>query len=672
MRRFYTLFAISAALAFSTALFSCTEGEANVHGLQGSVAGEVNLEDVDDASGVEVVAEDQRQSTVTDEDGEYRLDHLSLGEVEISADHPQFDAETRTANVEIDEVATLDFDLELSDAEAELIGIGGVPESMLPDQSTELELDVDNPDHVDLDLTWEATNGFEVEESGFQEATLTAPSHFGVEGQISVEAEDPRGMIDVANAEVATRGNEAPVVTGMTAQPPQAVPGGTIDLEVDATDPDGDDLEFHWSAPSDWSLSASSGPQVTVTAPDAYDEIARIELEVVDQFGATTTAERLVSTITNQGPQLTFIGAQPPLVDRGETIDLEATAVHPVDAPLEYDWWVSESWTLVENEHDPTQPHIVAPEEPSDAATVELTVTDPEGREAFGSLVVSTYENNPPLIESLQAEESTLLPGESTSISAEASDPDGQDLTRQWDVSGDWTISGDAEGDEITVDAPDNYSSSTTVEFEVSDGYDTVSDSISLTTVDNAPPVITEFSADPYVVERNGQSELTVEAEDPYGDDLSYDWNEGAIAGGWSLDAGQTQATLDAPNSPNEDVEVTITVSDDLGETAESSLVVSTAPNTPPTIEDFEVDGQLEPNGSVTVTAVVDAQPDDDISYDWMITGEGYWSLQGQFSDPENEVEVHAPDIEDAPATLTLEVSDQWGDSHTATLDLST
>lgn len=65
-----------------------------------------------------------------------------------------------------------------------------------------------------------------------------------------------------------------------------------------ASDPDGDDLTYGWSAPtSGWSISANDDPtKATLTAPEARGKTGTVEVTVSDDFGGETTNELLVNT----------------------------------------------------------------------------------------------------------------------------------------------------------------------------------------------------------------------------------------------------------------------------------------------------------------------------------------------------------------------------------------
>lgn len=673
MRRTSLELLLIVATAALLVFVGCPEGEVGVHAQQGSIEGQVTMELADDYSGVEVSVDDE--TTHTDSEGNYRLDFLSAGDVDVRAQHPGYATEVETIHVEAEETTTLDFELELDDAEPAIHDIDVDPGVMLPEETADVTVQLDNPDEMDLHYDFETTHGFEITDTDGPEATLAPPDAFGVDGQLTVEIEDPREMTDEMTVAVSTRDNAAPEITHLSADPPQTQPGGEIELAVEAEDPDGDDIDIEWTVSDDWQLSSQTDPEVTLTAPDEYGNTADVELTVTDEFGATTTAEVIVSTLTNQGPWLTKLDADPMIVERAGTIELLAEATHPEDEPLQFDWSAPEDWQLDEDDDEPGQPELIAPDAPAETAQIEVTVTDPDDHQAVGSLFVSTPGNTPPVIASLQAEPPAVAPGETTSITAEAFDPDGLDLTYSWDIPSGW--SGSSSTDAINLQAPGAYDQTATVILTVDDGYDTTSASVAVSTLPPVEPIITNFIADPPVVERNGQSLLNVEAEHPYEDtNLQYHWS--GLDPGWSLSSAGDTATLTAPDVPGDETGVDVTVEDTAGNTADASLVVAVDQNQPPTIQGFDLDSDAPYNqwiprdGSGQITAHVDQGDDDDLDYDWTITGEGDWSLNNQNLVPYDDVVADAPELNNVPATVILEVNDDWGGTDVAEFDVRT
>lgn len=97
---------------------------------------------------------------------------------------------------------------------------------------------------------------------------------------------------------------------------------------------------------------------------------------------------------------------------------------------------------------------------------ITVKVTDDRGGEATTQLTIEVRANHPPVIESLTADLTTLRQAETTPIECIASDPDGDELTYQWEASG-GEIS--EQGATVFWKAPD-ASGDYTVRVTVADG----------------------------------------------------------------------------------------------------------------------------------------------------------------------------------------------------------
>jgi mono/diheme cytochrome c family protein len=65
---------------------------------------------------------------------------------------------------------------------------------------------------------------------------------------------------------VSTQANAPPALSSLTASPSTVAKGGTITLAASASDPDGDELSYRWTAPDGWVLTPD-GSNATLVAP---------------------------------------------------------------------------------------------------------------------------------------------------------------------------------------------------------------------------------------------------------------------------------------------------------------------------------------------------------------------------------------------------------------------
>jgi len=188
---------------------------------------------------------------------------------------------------------------------------------------------------------------------------------------------------------------------------------------------------------------------------------------------------------------------------------------------------------------------------------------------------------DPPGTVALEVMSDRVFPSGSTEIVCIASSPDGEELMYEWSCD-DGEIEG--TGATVTWTAPDSegvYRITVTV-TAASGGQDTKDTTIPVWA--NRPPVITSLTADAAWTLPSGSLQITCEAEDPDGDDLSYVWT----ATGGSISGTGATVTWTAPEDIGE-YDITVVVSDDHGGSATRTLRVSVLTGQPAVIESLEV-----------------------------------------------------------------------------------
>jgi hypothetical protein len=190
---------------------------------------------------------------------------------------------------------------------------------------------------------------------------------------------------------------------------------------------------------------------------------------------------------------------------------------------------------------------------------------------AVASLLIggACAANQLPVISSLSLSvESEINPGATAQISCTAVDPDEDELTYTWTADG-GNISG--SGAHIYWVAPETLGTYT-INVEVSDGDDIVTDQLTVTVLaPNTPPTIESLATDCPRVKKAGTATITCEASDPDGDELTYSWSaeRGNISGEGAI------VSWVAPSEFGTHV-VTVTVTDGRGgeATDEISFIV--------------------------------------------------------------------------------------------------
>ena len=201
--------------------------------------------------------------------------------------------------------------------------------------------------------------------------------------------------------------------------------------------------------------------------------------------------------------------------------------------------------------------------------------------------------NHRPAITVLGAEPERVLPLGSCQIVCNATDHDGDELSYNWSASG-GNISG--TGASVNWTAPDSEGSYD-VTVIVTDGHGgEVMDYVIIEVRANKPPTIASLVADADWTTPSGSINVTCDASDPDGDELSYEWS---TTGG---DISGTGAVVNwaAPQEVGI-YYITVVAKDGHGREDTKSVILSVATGTPPTIEDLIVTAEhkyLKENGT--------------------------------------------------------------------------
>jgi hypothetical protein len=162
--------------------------------------------------------------------------------------------------------------------------------------------------------------------------------------------------------------------------------------------------------------------------------------------------------------------------------------------------------------------------------------------------------NQAPVITSLSAEEATLTPNAETRITCEASDPDGDELTYDWEATG-GTIT--AYNEFIFWKAP-SFTGEFTISATVEDDKgNSAAKNCTITVVTNQRPVVSQLTPEPATLRPDETSTITCEASDPDGDELTYTWT----ASGGEISGTGKIVTWQAPSVVGEFV-ITVSLND--------------------------------------------------------------------------------------------------------------
>ena len=189
--------------------------------------------------------------------------------------------------------------------------------------------------------------------------------------------------------------------------------------------------------------------------------------------------------------------------------------------------------------------------------------------------------NHQPAITSLKAEPERVLPSGNCQIVCNASDSDGDELSYDWSASGGEI---DGEGAVVTWTAPDSagfYDVTVTV---TDGGGGEFMSQVTITVRANEPPYISSLVADADWTTASGAIQVTCNAADPDGDELSYEWS----ATGGSITGTGTVVNWTAPEEVGI-YQVTVMVTDGHGGEDTRLISLSAATGTAPIIQDLIV-----------------------------------------------------------------------------------
>ncbi len=188
-------------------------------------------------------------------------------------------------------------------------------------------------------------------------------------------------------------------------------------------------------------------------------------------------------------------------------------------------------------------------------------------------------ENHAPVISSVTSSLNVIYPGETTTLTAAATDADSDDLTFSWSSTG-GTFNTTA-GSSVQWTAPAE-SGEYTITCTVSDGEDNDSETLTLQVMQNNAPVITSITASPEAVYIMDTCTLTAVATDADGNNLTYSWSSNS--GTFSSTTGES-VEWTAPDVEGE-YSITCTVSD--GEDNDTENLIITVLAVTGTVEDID------------------------------------------------------------------------------------
>ena len=132
--------------------------------------------------------------------------------------------------------------------------------------------------------------------------------------------------------------NHRPAITSLEAEADWTAPSSSLQVTCNASDRDGDELSYNWSA-SGGNITGT-GPEVTWTAPDSvgsYD----VTVTVTDGRGVEVMKQVTIKVRANWPPTITSLVADADWTTPSGSLHLTCTASDPDDDELSYEWSTS-------------------------------------------------------------------------------------------------------------------------------------------------------------------------------------------------------------------------------------------------------------------------------------------------------------------------------------------
>jgi len=169
-------------------------------------------------------------------------------------------------------------------------------ERVVPLGSLQVVCVASDPDGDELSYAWSTSAG-EVGGDG-DTVTWTAPASEG-SYSVTVVVTDGRGGEVMDYVTITVRANNPPTIASLTADAEWTTPSGSVEVTCTASDPDGDELSYEWSA-SGGDISGT-GAVADWAAPQ---EVGTYDITVVvgDGYGGSATRTLSVSVLTGQPP----------------------------------------------------------------------------------------------------------------------------------------------------------------------------------------------------------------------------------------------------------------------------------------------------------------------------------------------------------------------------------
>jgi hypothetical protein len=187
--------------------------------------------------------------------------------------------------------------------------------------------------------------------------------------------------------------NHRPVITSLTAEREKVIPSGSCQIICTATDSDGDNLSYGWSASG--GVIVGEGATVTWTAPSSQG-LFDVAVTVTDGHSGEVMSQVTITVSANRPPYVTKLIANADWTTPSGTLQVICDASDPNNDELNYEWSstagnISGTGMIV---------NWISPQEVG-IYHVTVVVNDGHGEEVTKSVILSVALDPPPVVEDL-------------------------------------------------------------------------------------------------------------------------------------------------------------------------------------------------------------------------------------------------------------------------------
>lgn len=133
--------------------------------------------------------------------------------------------------------------------------------------------------------------------------------------------------------------NQPPQISSLTPAQTQAYPSDMIEIQCNASDPDGDTISYEWSTTG--GKFTGTGPTVSWVASEQYGDYT-ITVTVKDSKSGITQASVTMSVVQNMDPVISSLVADPVTIPPQGKSTITCVATDPDGDVLNYDWKASD------------------------------------------------------------------------------------------------------------------------------------------------------------------------------------------------------------------------------------------------------------------------------------------------------------------------------------------